>query len=164
MIIREIAEFWIEDCQFKLADFSYSDELPVRKLELNQQLLILVQQSETLNWSPIDLITIESTNIDSVIKEAKAYFLWKSVNCLKIDFRECAFNKLLCKSYPKGISKEQLKSKHILTFGKYKGRDLKDVMQSDPDYVFWMIENTATLRNSIKDFVDNWDGVVPEDL
>ena len=73
MIIREVAEFRIEDCLFKLADFSYSDRLLIRKLELRQKLLILAQQSETLTWIPIDAITIEYTDIQLIFTKYKMF-------------------------------------------------------------------------------------------
>jgi hypothetical protein len=168
MIIREIAEFRIEDCLFKLADFSYSDRLPIRKLELRQQLLILAQQSETFSWCPIDVIVVECTDIKSVISQAKAYFIWKAVNCLKYDFREHGFNEVFYKTYPKGISESQLtestKPSHILSFGKYKGQVLENVIKSDPDYIFWLLENVATFRDTMRDTVDKlWDDLAAEE-
>lgn len=33
-------------------------------------------------------------------------------------------------------------SSRLLTFGKYKGREVKDVMEKDPSYISWIIENT----------------------
>ena len=169
MIIREVAEFRIEDCLFKLADFSYSDRLPIRKLELRQKLLILAQQSETFTWIPIDAITIEYTDIQLIVSQAKAYFMWKAVNCLKDDFREHQDYERFYKEYPQGISEHQLadlgqKSNHILSFGKYKGQALEEVIKTDLNYIFWLLENIATFRDSMQDVVDNlWDDLITEE-
>ena len=169
MIIREIAEFRVEDCLFKLADFSYSDQLPIRKLELRQKLLILAQKSETFTWMPIDAITIEYIDIQSIVSQAKAYFIWKAVNCLKYDFREHQVYERFYKKYPQGISENQLaesepKSDRILSFGKYKGQVLENVIKIDPNYIFWLLENITIFRDNMKNAVDDlWDDLITEE-
>ncbi|HEY9701250.1 MAG TPA: hypothetical protein V6C58_02335 [Allocoleopsis sp.] len=53
----------------------------------------------------------------------------------------------------------------FLSFGKYKGHNLKDVVQSDPDYIFWMIENVAMFKNKFEKTVDDiWDDIICEEV
>lgn len=35
----------------------------------------------------------------------------------------------------------------ILTFGKYEGKQVEDLLDDDPGYLFWLAENTPTIFN-----------------
>jgi hypothetical protein len=157
MIIREVAEFRIEDLLFKLAKFSYHSRSMPKTLEIDEYLLILAQQSKTFSWIPIDAIKVYSTDIQEMIKSAKMYFLWKSVDCMKNDFKEYQASEKFYENFPKGIKGEQLiEPEYVFTFGEYKGTFIKEVLKTDPEYVLWNLANNSSFKDQFEDLVGSF--------
>lgn len=93
----------------------------------------------------------KNKKIEEVFKDDKRYFMWLSNQELTSKKLRETINNLLLKERMK------FSTETFITFGKYKGKTLAELIESDYSYSLWIIENTKDedLGDELKDLISN---------